>query len=102
MVRRSIALATAPAVGVDTEGGSSEVQSEGTCDLFISVATQTTCNFSGTQSTCSFYTDAADENCFSVENELVEDALSTMVAEIEDLDTIGFEDTRLFDETVDM
>jgi hypothetical protein len=41
-------------------------------------------------------------NSISVENELVEDALSTMVVEISDLDTVGFDDTRRFDESVNM
>jgi hypothetical protein len=100
MVRRSIAPAAATAAGVAAEGGSSEVQSEGACDLIVSVETQATCNFSGTQSTCAFCMDAAVGNSVSVENELVEDALSTMAVEISDLDTVGFDDTRRFDESV--
>ena len=85
-----------------TAGGSSEVQSEGTCDLFVSVRTLATCNFVGTQSTCAFYTDAAAETCESFENELVEDAIVTIAAEILELDTMGFDETLPLDETVDM
>jgi hypothetical protein len=52
MVRRGIALAAGTAAGVATEGGSSEVQSEGACDLILSLETWATCNFSAAQSTC--------------------------------------------------
>jgi hypothetical protein len=87
---------------VATEGGSGEAQSEGTCNFIVSVKTQATCNCSGSQSTCVFYIDTAVQNSVLVENELVEDALSTMAVEISDLDTAGFENTRRFDESVDM
>jgi hypothetical protein len=85
IVRGSIALAAGTAVGVATEGGSSEVQPEGACDLIVSVETQATSNFSCAQSNCVFCMDAAVGNSVSVE-----DALSAMAVEISDLD---FDDT---------
>ncbi len=79
----------------------------------MSVATLTTWNLAGTQSTYVFYTeesDSDDEISESVANEPsseavgqpVGDAVANIQAEISELDTIGFDETLVLDESVDM
>jgi hypothetical protein len=92
----------------------SEVHSEGTCATSsASVATLTTWNLAITQSTDVFYSeesDSDDENSVSVANppsseaveEPVGDAIASIKAEISELDTMGFDETLLLDESVDI
>ena len=59
----------------------------------------------GTESTDVFYTgesDGADENIDLFTNVTVEDSFSTLPAEIAHLDTIGFDEPLVLDESVDM
>jgi hypothetical protein len=102
MVSNFLINKTAVTVGLATAGKPSEVHSEGTCDLFVSVRTQATCNFDGTQSTCTFYTEDDDEFGEDVEIQAIGNALETMTAEILELDTIGFDEPIPLDESVDM
>jgi hypothetical protein len=79
------------------------------------IATLTTCNVAGTHSTDAFYTgesDTSDSDSDSSDSvadqryedveKLVEDAVSTIPTEIRELDTIAFDETLVFDESVDM
>ena len=79
----------------------------------VSVGTLKACSFASTQSTYVFYTeesDSDDENSKSVEDRAtcddagkpVEDAISTIQEEIAELDTMGFDETLLLAESVDM
>ena len=79
----------------------------------VSARTRKECDFPSTKSTYTFYTaesDSEDEKEETVENiaacaavgEALEDTISTIRAEIIDLDTIGFDETLLLDETVGM
>ena len=79
----------------------------------MSVGTLKERNLVGTQSTYVFYTeesDSDDENSESVDDRAspedagkpVGDAISTIQAEISELDTMGFDETLLLDESVDM
>jgi hypothetical protein len=72
--------------------------------------TATTYNIARTHSTCAFYTEESDvcENGNTVAispsfpiGDTVENAVSTLGTEISELDTIGFDETVLLDETVD-
>ena len=59
----------------------------------------------GTESTHVFYTgesDGADENIDLFTNVTVEDSFSTLPAEIAHLDTIGFDEPLVLDESVHM
>jgi hypothetical protein len=100
MVSNFLINKTAVTVGLATAGEPSEVHSKGTCNLFVSLRTQATCNFAGTQSTCTFYAD--DDFGEAVEIQAVGNALETMTAEILELDTIGFDEPLPLDRTVDM
>jgi hypothetical protein len=79
------------------------------------IATLTTCNVASTHSTYAFYTgesDTSDSDSASSDSvadqryedveKLVEDAVSTIPTEIRELDTIAFDETLVFDESVDM
>ena len=81
--------------------------------FFIWSATQTTWNTPSTQSTyvfCAGESDSDEENSESVEGDLlsieleetVEGAIPTLQAEILELDTMGFDEALLIDETLDM
>jgi hypothetical protein len=72
--------------------------------------TATTYNIARTHSTCAFYAEESDgcENGNTVEfspsfpvGDTVENAVSTLRTEISELNTIGFDETVLGDETVD-
>jgi hypothetical protein len=72
--------------------------------------TATTYNIARTHSKCAFYTEESDvcENGDTVPispflpvGDTVENAVSTLGTEISELDTIGFDETVLLDETVD-
>ena len=78
----------------------------------VSVATSTTCNLASTQSTFAFYTeesDSDDENSDSVAERPsyedvglpVADAVQAILTEISELDTMGFDETLVLDESVD-
>ena len=79
----------------------------------VSVGTLKTCSFAITQTPYVFYaeeSDSDDEDSESVQNlatwehagKPVEDAISTIAAEISELDTMGFDENLLLDESVDM
>ena len=81
--------------------------------VLVSVGTLKPCSFASTQTTYVFYTeesDSDDETSESVGDRAspedagrpVEDAISTIQAEISELDTMGFDETLLLDESVDM
>ena len=84
--------------------------------ILVLIATPRTRNDASTQHTLVFYTeesdsdDSDDENGESVTKppshesvgEPVEDAISTMRAEISELDTMAFDETVALDESVDM
>jgi hypothetical protein len=72
--------------------------------------TATTYNIARTHSTCAFYTEESDdcENGDTVPispssplGDTVENAVSTIQTEISELDTIGFDETILVNETSD-
>jgi hypothetical protein len=82
-------------------------------NVLLSAVTLTTWKGASTKSTCIFYTEESDsdeENSDSDANESssgdvgqpVGDAVATIQAEISELDTIGFDETLLLDESVDM
>ena len=79
------------------------------------IATLTTCNVASTHSTDAFYigeSDTSNSDSESIDSvadqryedveKLVEDAVSTIPTEIRELDTIAFDETLVFDESVDM
>jgi hypothetical protein len=79
---------------------------------FVFVATSTTCNLASVQSTFAFHTeesDSDDENSDSVAKrpssedvgQPVGDAVEAILAEISELDTVGFDETLVLDESVD-